>query len=306
MSKYRHVGAIWLVINAVIGVSILIGVAAAGPAAQSEESAGQAAADATKPTACKRTILPHCRGRRPHRRRTRRPQRPRRHRILVQFETCRSDQASRSVDAGFENTVLLVTATAPWRGLMERARHANAMHANLFIAVHHDSVPDQLIETWQYEGQENHFSDRFSGYSIFVSNDNADRSGSLAFGHLLGKNLQARGLQYTPHYTLPLMGRYRHQLLDADAGVYRYDQLLVLRHTAMPAVLLEAGSIVNRKEELELATDDRRALTANAVTAAVADFCGMRAHPSGEPPLKRALSAKPMTAGRGGPAGLAR
>ncbi len=305
MSKYRHVGAIWLVINAVIGVSILIGVAAAGPAAQSEESAGQAAADATKPTACKRPSF----------------------RIVVDvghtvdvpgalsargvteysFNLKLAEAIKQSlVDAGFENTVLLVTATAPWRGLMERARRANAMHANLFIAVHHDSVPDQLIETWQYEGQENHFSDRFSGYSIFVSNDNADRSGSLAFGHLLGKNLQARGLQYTPHYTLPLMGRYRHQLLDADAGVYRYDQLLVLRHTAMPAVLLEAGSIVNRKEELELATDDRRALTANAVTAAVADFCGMRAHPSGEPPLKRALSAKPMTAGRGGPAGLAR
>jgi N-acetylmuramoyl-L-alanine amidase len=82
------------------------------------------------------------------------------------------------------------------------------------------------------------------------------------------------------------MGRYRHQLLDADAGVYRYDQLLVLRHTSMPAVLLEAGSIVNRKEELELVTDDRRTLTANAVTAAVADFCEMRAHPSGEPPAK--------------------
>jgi hypothetical protein len=36
-----------------------------------------------------------------------------------------------------------------------------------------------------------------------------------------------------------------------DAGVYRYDQLVVLRST--PAVLLEAGSIVNRQEELELA-----------------------------------------------------
>lgn len=305
MSKYRHVGAIWLVINAVIGVSILIGVAAAGPGAQSEESAGQAAAYATKPTACKRPSF----------------------RIVVDvghtvdvpgalsargvteysFNLKLAEAIKQSlVDAGFDNTVLLVTAAAPWRGLMERARRANAMHANLFIAVHHDSVPDQLIETWQYEGQENHFSDRFSGYSIFVSNDNADRSGSLTFGHMLGKNLQARGLQYTAHYTLPLMGRYRHQLLDADAGVYRYDQLLVLRHTSMPAVLLEAGSIVNRKEELELATDDRRALTANAVTAAVVDFCEMRAHPSDEPPVKRSFSAKPMATGRGSPAGLAR
>ena len=48
------------------------------------------------------------------------------------------------------------------------------------------------------------------------------------------------------------MGHRRRELLDADAGVYRYDQLIVLRMTRMPAVLLEAGSIVNRQEELEL------------------------------------------------------
>jgi N-acetylmuramoyl-L-alanine amidase len=299
MSKYQHVGAMWLIIN------LSIGVAAAGHAARSEESTVQAAKDAPKPTACNRLAF----------------------RIVVDvghtvgvpgalsargvteytFNLKLAEAIKRSlVDAGFDNTVLLITATAPWRGLMERAQRANSMHANLFIAVHHDSVPDQLIETWQYEGQENHFSDRFSGYAIFVSNENAERSGSLTFGHLLGKNLQARGLHYTPHYTLPLMGRYRHQLLDAEAGVYRYNQLLVLRHTSMPAVLLEAGSIVNRKEELELASDDRRTLIANAVTAAVADFCEMQAPPSSEPLAKRPPSAKPIATGRGSPAGLAR
>jgi N-acetylmuramoyl-L-alanine amidase len=188
------------------------------------------------------------------------------------------------VAAGFANTVRLVTATAPWRGLFERAAHANAMHADLLIAIHHDSVPDELIETWQYDGRENQFSDRFRGYAIFVSNNHPDRAGSLAFGHALGKELEARGLNYTPHYTLPLMGRHRHQLIDAEAGVYRYDQLVVLKQTRMPAVLLEAGSIVNRQEELELATPERRQLIAAAVAAAVEDFCTMRA---------RALPVKP-------------
>jgi N-acetylmuramoyl-L-alanine amidase len=298
MSKYQHVGAIWLIIN------LSIGVAAAGHAARSEESSVQAAKDAPKPTACNRPAF----------------------RIVVDvghtigvpgalsargvaeytFNLKLAEAIKQSlVDAGFDNTVLLVTATAPWPGLFERARRANAMHANLFIAVHHDSVPDPMLETWQYQGQENRFSDRFTGYAIFVSSVNAERGGSLAFGHLLGKNLQARGLHYTPHYTLPLMGRHRHELLDADAGVYRYDQLLVLRLTSMPAVLLEAGSIVNRTEELELATADRRTLTANAVTAAVTDFCEMRARPS-EPSVKRSPAAKPVAIGRGSPAGLAR
>ena len=95
---------------------------------------------------------------------------------------------------------------------------------------------------------------------------------------LLGKELQARGLHYTPHYTLPLMGKHRHELLDPAAGVYRYDQLIVLRHTEMPAVLLEAGSIVNRQEELELASPERRAAVSTAVAAAVEDFCAARSN----------------------------
>ena len=93
------------------------------------------------------------------------------------------------------------------------------------------------MHTWQYEGQDQQYNDDYPGYALFISNDNADRAGSLLFGKFLGKALQARGLQFTPHYTLPLMGHRRRQLLDADAGVYRYDQLVVLRYTRMPALL---------------------------------------------------------------------
>jgi len=183
------------------------------------------------------------------------------------------------VAAGFDETVLLITATAPWRGLVERAARANAMHANLFIAIHHDSVPDNLLQAWQYAGQEEHYNDDYPGYAIFISNDNGDRAGSLMFGGFLGTELQARGLHYTPHYTLALMGHRRRELVDAKAGVYRYDQLIVLRETRMAAVLLEAGSIVNRQEELQLATPERRSLTSAAIVAAVEDFCAARAKP---------------------------
>jgi N-acetylmuramoyl-L-alanine amidase len=179
-------------------------------------------------------------------------------------------------EAGFDQTTKLITAAAPWRGLFQRAVRANNVHADLIVAIHHDSVPDYLAETWDYEGHKNQYSDRFSGYAIFVSNANGDRSGSLAFGHLLGMQLQKQGLHYTPHYTLPIMKRFRHELLDSEAGVYRYDHLVVLRSTRMPAVLLEAGSIVNRQEELELGTPERRLAIAQAVTAAVTDFCAAR------------------------------
>jgi N-acetylmuramoyl-L-alanine amidase len=195
------------------------------------------------------------------------------------------------VDAGFDKTVLMITATAPWRGLVERAARANTMHADLFIAIHHDSVPDNLMQNWNYDGQPQQYNDDYPGYAIFISNDNADRAGSLLFGHLLGMELQARGLHYTPHYTLALMGRHRRVLLDADAGVYRFDELIVLRETKMAAVLLEAGSIVNRQEEVGLGTPERRALTAAAIVAAADKFCAAKVQPAVHPATAKAAAA---------------
>jgi N-acetylmuramoyl-L-alanine amidase len=196
------------------------------------------------------------------------------------------------VDAGFVKTVLLVTDKPPPQGLVVRAAQANNIPADLFLSIHHDSVPDDLLKTWQFEGQDQHYNDDYPGYALFISNDNGDRAGSLLFGGFLGKELQARGLQYTPHYTLALMGHRRRQLLDPVAGVYRYDALIVLRMTRMPALLLEAGSIVNRQEELDLGGPDRRGRTSAAIVAAVQDFCAARARPVAAKSAVQPVTAK--------------
>jgi len=96
------------------------------------------------------------------------------------------------------------------------------------------------------------------------------------FGQLLGDQLKARGLQYTPHYIEKFMGHRQRLLVDAKVGVYRYDQLIVLRTTQMPAVLLEAGSIINRDEELVMNSPERQSLIGAAVTDAVDGFCAVR------------------------------
>jgi N-acetylmuramoyl-L-alanine amidase len=149
--------------------------------------------------------------------------------------------------------------------------------------VHHDAVPDNLIHTWQFEERQEQYNDDFPGHSIFISNLNADRAGSLAFAKLLGLALKARGLKYTPHYTEKFMGNRRRELVDAQAGVYRYDQLVVLKSTKMPAALLESGSIVNRTEDLLLATPEHQRIVAAAVVEAVDAFCSARAKPSPGP-----------------------
>jgi hypothetical protein len=101
--------------------------------------------------------------------------------------------------------------------------------------------------------------------------------------------LKARGLQYTPHYTESFMGRWKRVLLDAIAGVYRYDTLFVLKKTQMPAVLLEAGSIANRDEELEMASPERQQLISAAVVDAVDRFCAAQ---SDKPALQIAKRSK--------------
>src|SRR5262249_52462459 len=147
-------------------------------------------------------------------------------------------------DAGFAQANLLLTTGKTRAGLASRVENANHLPADLFLSIHHDSVPDKFKAKWDYEGEQHTYCDRFPGHSIFVSNDHPHYTESLAFARHLGRQLKARGLRYTSHYPEAFMGSRRRQLVDPQAGVYRYDQLIVLRHTLMPAALLEAGSII--------------------------------------------------------------
>jgi N-acetylmuramoyl-L-alanine amidase len=178
--------------------------------------------------------------------------------------------------AGFTRTVLMITSTPPRRGLYERVVRATRLKADLFLAIHHDSVPDSFLQKWEFDGEQHTYCDRFPGHSIFISNSNGARNASLSFARMLGLELKARGLRYTPHYTQAFMGHRRRQLIDAEAGVYRYDRLVVLKDTRMPAVLLEAGSIINRAEEFALMTPKRQSTISAAITEAVKAFCATR------------------------------
>ncbi len=184
---------------------------------------------------------------------------------------------------GFAATKLLVTEGKARPSLVKRVAAANNLHADLFLSIHHDSVPNSMLENWEFEGKKSHFSDRFSGYSVFVSHDNPDFKTSLAFAELVAKEMKAQGLEYAHQYTMPIMGRYQHPLLNKETGVYSYDQLVVLRSTRMPAVLLEAGSIINRDEELKMDSPERQDIVSTGVTTAVKEFCDARRAAPGPP-----------------------
>jgi N-acetylmuramoyl-L-alanine amidase len=177
---------------------------------------------------------------------------------------------------GFAETKLLVTEGKARRSLFRRVDAASDLRADLLLSIHHDSVPNKFLEEWEFGGKKSRFSDRFSGYSVFVSRSNPDYRTSLAFAELIGKEMKAQGLDYAQQYSQPIMGRYQRKLLNKETGVYRYDELIVLRKTRMAAVLLEAGSIINRDEELKMSSPERRDIISSGVAAAVKEFCEPR------------------------------
>ena len=81
---------------------------------------------------------------------------------------------------------------------------------------------------------------------MFVSKKNGAYEESQRFAVGIADQLMAAGLNFTTHHE----EQEQRHLMDRSRGIYQYDELAVLRLTEMPAVLLEAGVIVNRDEEL--------------------------------------------------------
>jgi N-acetylmuramoyl-L-alanine amidase len=175
-------------------------------------------------------------------------------------------------EAGFARTEVMVSHGIGRLQLKRRADRANELGADLLVSVHHDSVQDFYLSTWKHDGRIDRFSDKFNGYSIFVSNDNVRAAASLDYARLLADELLARGMRFTRHHAEDVAGE-RHPFVDPERGIYRYDELLVLKHAKAPAVLLEAGVIVNRAEEAIMATAQRQRMISAAVTAATIRFC---------------------------------
>ncbi|WP_294532275.1 N-acetylmuramoyl-L-alanine amidase [uncultured Rhodoblastus sp.] len=157
-------------------------------------------------------------------------------------------------------------------GLISRAARANAIHPRLFLSIHHDSVQPQYLQFWTANGRIERYSDRFQGWSLFVSRDNVQFDRSLSFATALANALRTRGLPFSRHHAEPISHENK-TLLDPDRGIYAYDGLVILRRVRAPAALIEAGVIVNRDEERRAATPERRALIAESVAQAVLQFC---------------------------------
>ncbi len=139
-------------------------------------------------------------------------------------------------------------------------RTRDAQGADLFVSIHHDSVKEELLPQ----------ADRFAGFSLFISKLNPQTEKSLACAGAIGARLRAAGFTPSRYHADPVTGAPR-PFADEANGVHWFDNLAVARTAAMPSVLVEAGVIVNRDEEMRLRDPAVRSRIADSITRAVKD-----------------------------------
>jgi len=161
--------------------------------------------------------------------------------------------------------------------LNTRAKIANDTNANLFISMHHDSVKEKYLSTWTYNKKTHKYSDTFNGYSLFVSPKNKQFKESLRVAKEIGFVLNKEGYTPTLHHAEPIKGENK-KLYDRKKGIYRYDNLVVLKRSNAPAVLIENGVIVNRNELNKIDNPEYREAFISALAKGINNWCRTRTH----------------------------
>jgi N-acetylmuramoyl-L-alanine amidase len=145
----------------------------------------------------------------------------------------------------------IINETGDDISLSARAAIANQQGAHLLVSIHHDSVEPKDLSQWHYQGRILPYCDKFTGYSIFYSELNGSPLNSLIFAVILGSEMLNAHFCPTLHHAEKFTGGDR-ELIDKTRGIYKYNNLVVLKKTKMPAVLFECGIIKNRDHELQL------------------------------------------------------
>ncbi len=142
-------------------------------------------------------------------------------------------------------------------------RYKLSENKDLFIALHHDSVQEIYIKRNQAGCP---ISDHASGYSLFISRKNPYFKESLSYAQKFSTALIEQGLKPSLHHAEKIEGENR-ELLDPTLGIYIFDDLKVLRYAQSPAILFEAGVIVNPIDEQSVRTKLYKLKIMNAFSA---------------------------------------
>lgn len=167
---------------------------------------------------------------------------------------------------------ILINPTGSRIRLLDRPRIAQEAKASLIVSIHHDSAQPQYLLPWEWSGTPHLYSDKFRGYGLFVSGKNVYLEESIKVASDIANGLLNNGNYPSLHHAEPIRGENR-PLLDALRGIYQFDDLVVLKNADMPAILLEAGIIINRDQELEVSDPDFQHKVVDVIVTATKLHC---------------------------------
>jgi N-acetylmuramoyl-L-alanine amidase len=134
-------------------------------------------------------------------------------------------------------------------------RTAQSAKDHLFVSIHHDSVQPQFIPV---------VDQRFRGFSLWVSHKNPHYLESARCAALVADDLIQSGFTPSHYHTDAIPGENR-MAVDDSRGIFANDDLIVLKTARSPAILIEAGVIVNPVEEAWLRSPSITASQAQAI-----------------------------------------
>jgi N-acetylmuramoyl-L-alanine amidase len=169
--------------------------------------------------------------------------------------------------AGFHRSFLIGESGAPME-LRERTATAERAGARVLVSIPSRQRSTPYLDPWTFQGRVREYTTYARGFSLFVSARNGFFAASKDLAARIGSELRATGKRLSVHHAEPIEGEDR-LVIDAVNGVYRFDDLVVLPSAAMPAVLLEAGVIKRRDEELVVASETFQADVARLITSAL-------------------------------------
>jgi len=152
--------------------------------------------------------------------------------------------------------VRMIGERGDFADLYERTKAARG--ADLFVSIHHDSVQEEYLP----------IADRFAGFSLFVSRINPQVGKSLRCASAIGAQMRKAGYTRSLYHADAVLGESR-PFADEANGVHYFDNLAVAKTASMPALLFEAGVLVNKAEEAMLARPETQAAMANAISQGV-------------------------------------
>lgn len=162
------------------------------------------------------------------------------------------------------NGSAIKTSMLPQSEVSFQERYESSTQKDLFLSLHHDSVQERYIRRNRLGCPTTNYT---AGFSIFISRKNIYFNKSYDYAQRFGEALIKQGLTPSLHHAEKIPGENR-ELLDRRLGIYIFDDLKVLKNAKSPAILFEAGVIVNPVDEAILKRDEYKSKIVKAISVA--------------------------------------